>query len=88
MTVKTASQIEITKEIVPSWLGVVQSQVKSLHFGVVQIVVHDSRVVQIERTERLRLDKSEPGSSAVSNPDARRTGDTYTQDQLATQHPA
>jgi hypothetical protein len=32
-------------------------QVKSLRYGVVEIVVQDSRVVQIDRTERLRLDK-------------------------------
>ena len=39
------------------WLNIVRRQVHSLDFGVVQIVVHDSRVVQIERTEKLRLDK-------------------------------
>jgi hypothetical protein len=39
-----------------SWLAFVKQQVKSLHFGVVQIVVHNDRVVQIERTEKVRLD--------------------------------
>lgn len=39
-----------------SWLELVQKQVASLRFGIVQIVVHDSRVVQIERTEKVRLD--------------------------------
>lgn len=38
------------------WLALVADKVKSLHFGVVQIVVHDSRVVQVERTERHRFD--------------------------------
>lgn len=37
------------------WLELVRRQVNSLQFGVVQIVVHDSRVTQIERTERVRL---------------------------------
>jgi hypothetical protein len=37
------------------WLDVVEKQVQQLRFGVVQIVVHDSRVVQIERTEKVRL---------------------------------
>jgi hypothetical protein len=41
------------------WLEVVQKQVASLRFGVVQITVHDSRVVQVETTERLRFDKSQ-----------------------------
>jgi hypothetical protein len=38
-----------------SWLEIVRRQVGSLNFGVVQIVVHSSRVVQIERTEKLRF---------------------------------
>jgi hypothetical protein len=37
------------------WLELVIQQVGSLRFGVVEIVVHDSRVIQIEKTERLRL---------------------------------
>jgi hypothetical protein len=40
------------------WLELVIQQVSSLRYGVVEIVVHDSRVIQIEKTERLRLDKS------------------------------
>jgi hypothetical protein len=56
----------------PSWVSLVQGQVESIRFGVVQIVVHDSRVVQIERTEKLRLDKPEdqahfPGASATGD---------------------
>ena len=41
------------------WLELVVQHVKSLRYGVVEIVVHDSRVIQIEKTERVRLDKSE-----------------------------
>jgi hypothetical protein len=40
-----------------NWLEVVKQQVSSLSYGVVQIVVHDSQVTQIEKTERVRLDK-------------------------------
>ena len=40
------------------WLEIVRRQVSSLRYGVVQIVVHDSQVTQIEKTERVRLDKS------------------------------
>ena len=40
-----------------NWLEIVRQQVGSLRFGVVEIIVHDSRVTQIEKTERLRLDK-------------------------------
>jgi hypothetical protein len=47
------------KEWTPDWVSIVAQQVESLRFGVVQIVVHDSRVVQIEKTEKVRLDKTE-----------------------------
>lgn len=52
-----------------AWLEVVRRQVGSLRFGVVQIVVHDSRVVQIERTEKVRFGSAtapEPNSPAGS----------------------
>ncbi len=45
-----------------NWIEVVQQQVSCLRFGVVQITVHDSRVVQIETTERVRFDKPQPES--------------------------
>jgi hypothetical protein len=45
-----------------SWLEIVRQQVSSLRFGVVEIVVHDSRVTQIEKTERVRLDRPPPQS--------------------------
>jgi len=41
---------------VAPWLSLVAEKVKSMHYGVVQIVIHDSKVVQIERTERTRFD--------------------------------
>ena len=40
-----------------NWLEIVRQHVDSLRYGVVEIVVHDSQVTQIEKTERLRLDK-------------------------------
>ena len=44
-------------EKLPSWLELVRKQVDSLKFGTVQITVHDSRVTQVERLEKLRLDR-------------------------------
>ena len=43
----------------PDWLRVVQQKVESLRYGVVQLVVHDGRVTQIERTEKTRI--TQPG---------------------------
>jgi hypothetical protein len=37
------------------WLRVVQEKVETLRYGVVQLIVHDGRVTQIERTEKTRL---------------------------------
>jgi hypothetical protein len=37
------------------WMDLVREKVRTLRFGVVQIIVHDSKVTQIERTERTRL---------------------------------
>jgi hypothetical protein len=47
------------QEKLPAWLQLVRDHVASLKFGTVQITVHDSRVVQVERLEKLRFDKPE-----------------------------
>jgi len=59
---------------IPQWLSIVREKVVSLQYGVVQIVVHNSRVTQIERTERTRLDSCEGTETArksqrLSRPD-------------------
>ncbi|MDB6054891.1 MAG: hypothetical protein JWN25_2414 [Verrucomicrobiales bacterium] len=45
------------EKVSPGWIELVQKQVSSIRFGVVQITVHESRVVQVETTEKVRLDK-------------------------------
>jgi hypothetical protein len=47
-----------TKPGSEEWLETVRRQVGSLRFGAVEVLVHDSRVVQIEKTERIRFDIS------------------------------
>jgi len=39
----------------PEWVGLIREQVASLRFGIIQVVVHEGRVVQIEKTEKHRL---------------------------------
>ena len=39
----------------PDWVSLVREKVEGLRYGVVQLVVHDGRVTQIERTEKTRL---------------------------------
>ncbi len=53
-TVKSTNSIGETQ----NWVEVVRQQVGSLRFGLVQIVVHDSKVKQIDKTERVRLEKA------------------------------
>ena len=40
----------------PEWLALVREKVETLRYGIVQIVVHDSRVTQIERTEKTKIE--------------------------------
>jgi hypothetical protein len=46
-----------TERSLPAWLELVRKQVDSLKFGTVQITVHDSHVTQVERLEKVRLDR-------------------------------
>lgn len=48
----------------PAWLEMVRQHVASLRYGLVQIVVHDAHVIQIEKTERVRLEKPRPDSQS------------------------
>lgn len=50
-------------EINDIWLQRIKQSVEGLLYGNVQIIVHDGRIVQIERTERKRFD-SEPSASS------------------------
>jgi hypothetical protein len=47
----------------PDWMALVKQQVEALRFGVVQIVIHDARVTQVEKTERVRLDRAVKNSA-------------------------
>ena len=51
----TESITSSSSEGPPEWLRLVQQKVESLRYGVVNLVVHDGRVTQIERTEKTRL---------------------------------
>ena len=52
----------------PDWLTIVREKVETLRYGVVQIVIHDSQVTQIERTERTRIE-SRPNRHFSDRPD-------------------
>jgi hypothetical protein len=45
----------------PEWVPLVRAQVEKLRYGVIQLVVHEGRVTQIDRTEKVRLpSKNDP----------------------------
>ena len=56
----TAAVRTPSKEASPAWLELVREQVASLKFGTILITVHDSRIVQVEKSEKVRLDPTTP----------------------------
>ncbi|MBW5447306.1 DUF2292 domain-containing protein [Cohnella sp. CFH 77786] len=55
-----AKRVEWNEE----WLERIKDAVAGLSYGTVQIVVHDGRIVQIERTERFRYEPSAESRNA------------------------
>ncbi|WHZ22221.1 MAG: hypothetical protein OJF47_001333 [Nitrospira sp.] len=49
----TASQEEISDKD----LAYITTALRGIRFGSVEIVIHDSRIVQIERKEKVRLER-------------------------------
>ena len=45
------------------WLSVLREQLRGLRYGTIQITVHDGRVVQLDRTQRTRLDGPKGGDA-------------------------
>jgi hypothetical protein len=60
----TASPTQDSSE--HEWLELVRQQVRNVRYGVVQLVIHDGRVTQIERTEKTRLDSDRPRPTRAS----------------------
>ena len=48
------------------WLRILQQQVAGIRFGTVQLTVHNGEVVQIERTEKTRIENTRSLSSPVA----------------------
>lgn len=65
MTAESASTAVPTPND-PEWLALVRAQVQDLRYGVVQLVVHNGRVTQIERTEKVRLASERPARPGLS----------------------
>jgi hypothetical protein len=51
-------------ELDDAWIRQVTEQVNGLEYGTVQITVHDGRIVQIERTDRIRFENNASGGGA------------------------
>lgn len=53
----SSSRTDLSKPATQAdWFESIRQQVASLRFGVIQIVVHEGRVVQIDRTEKIRVE--------------------------------
>ncbi len=55
-------------ELDETWLSRIASSVNGLEYGSVQIIVHDGRIVQIERTERKRFDPAHQAEHFADRP--------------------
>jgi hypothetical protein len=53
MSEKSKPQGQPAPTTVP--IEAIQEAVKSVRFGIVQLIIQDGRVVQIEKTEKIRL---------------------------------
>ena len=53
---------DATPAEIAAWL---EKTVRAIRYGSVEIVIHDGRIVQIERKEKLRF---EPSNSSVRKP--------------------
>lgn len=62
----------------PEWIAITRQKVESLRFGVVQLVIHEGRVVQIERTEKTRLqsDRTDATNDAEAKSGEQSGGET------------
>jgi hypothetical protein len=66
-------------EIDDLWSKRISQSLNGLEYGAVQIIVHDGRIVQIERTERSRFDQEArvQQQDAVQTKPAKATGKRY-----------
>ena len=75
MSISSRKSIASSPELDPAapaadgarWVELVQEKVRSIEYGFVQIVVHDSKVVQVESTERHRFDLRRAGKDPSSS---------------------
>ena len=64
-------------EIAPTVLRQITQAVRSLRYGTVQITVHDARIVQIDKVEKVRIVPSAdltPGGHSTTTPSDRIPG--------------
>ena len=65
-SLESADRVDrIAVEEQAEWLEALAPWVASLRFGVIQLVVHEGRVVQMERTEKVRLGGSKGGKAIL-----------------------
>ncbi|HWQ93512.1 MAG TPA: YezD family protein [Clostridia bacterium] len=61
----------MNRELVPEWLTILRKRIESLEYGIVEVVVHNGRVVEIDTTEKLRFGARLP-AGLVSAPEGER----------------
>ena len=52
-----------------NWIEVIKEKLGGLRYGQILLTVHDGRVVQIERTEKTRLESTSPKTNQPTRED-------------------
>jgi hypothetical protein len=60
MKASSSTSLSSSGKTAHPWLSLVENQVSNLSFGSAIITVHDGRVVQVEKTEKVRIEPQEP----------------------------
>lgn len=55
------------------WIERIVGSVRGMEYGSVNIIVHDGRIVQIERTERKRFDAFAQNRNRISSESLKKT---------------
>jgi hypothetical protein len=68
--------ISVVQDYDADWVRPLLQAVRAIRYGAVEIVIHDGRVVQIERREKVRLSQgTDPAAEHTRQPDNRERND-------------
>jgi hypothetical protein len=55
----------LSKDVNSGWVDRILENIEGLQYGHIQIIIHDGKIVQIDRLERQRFDQPESAASTT-----------------------